>query len=126
MNRLSCAAAGAALALSACASNGSQPAVTPSDPGYVALERGDYETARAAFTKEVAAHPNDPYLQLNLALADQMTGHMDQAEPLYRAVLASGRGLYPGAITTDGAAGMSLDQIACQNLRAGLRNPNAC
>jgi hypothetical protein len=120
----SCAAA--ALLLAGCAASGPPAGISPSDPGYLALERGDYEAAKVAFTAELASHPNNPYIQLDLALAQQKTGHMDLAEPLYRAVLVTGRGVYPSAITTDTAAGMSLDQIACENLRAGLGNPKAC
>ncbi|HEY8698186.1 MAG TPA: hypothetical protein VIM02_11235 [Rhizomicrobium sp.] len=110
------------LGLAGCA----ETVVTPGDPGFVALSNGDYEKARDAFVVEYAAHPNDPFVQLDLGLAYQNLGRMDLAEPLYRQVMVDGRGVVPMTTTTNQSAGMPLDQIACRNLKVGLHNPNAC
>jgi len=115
----------ALVALAGCAT-ATDPAVKPGDPAYVALQRHDWQAASVALKTVMAAHPHDPYVQLDLGLAYQMSGRMDLAEPLYRAAMIDGRGVMPAATATDRTAGMSLDQIACENLKAGLQNANAC
>jgi len=113
------------IAVAGCATT-PDPAIKPGDPAYVALQRHDWQGAEVALKAVVSAHPHDPYAQLDLAFAYQMTGRMDLAEPLYRAAMVDGRGVMPATTASDRTAGMSLDQIACENLKAGLQNANAC
>jgi tetratricopeptide (TPR) repeat protein len=122
MYRLALCAAVVGLGLAGCA----ETVVTPGDPGFVALNNGDYEKARDVFVDEYAKHPHDPFVELDLGLAYQNLGRMDLAEPLYRQVLVDGRNVVPMTTTTNQTAGVPLDQIACRNLKIGLHNPTAC
>lgn len=103
-----------------------ESSVSPTDPGFRALNSGDYVKARAIFGPELARSPNDPYLQLDLGLAYQGMGRPDAAAVLYREVLIDGRDVYAKATTRPSDAGKSLAQIACQNLKGGVIDDDGC
>jgi hypothetical protein len=121
-----CAITLGGLALTACSIFGGGGSVTALDPGYRALDAGDYGKARDVFAPAQAESPHDPYLQLDLGLAYQGLGQMNMAEPLYRQVLVDGRGVIPAVTTNPADAGRDLAYIACQNLRVGLKSNSAC
>jgi Flp pilus assembly protein TadD len=98
----------------------------PSNEGFKALNAGDYARARDVFAAMHAKDPRDPFVELNLAVSYQNLGQMDLAEPLYRGVLVDGKGVVPSATTNSADAQKSLADIACTNLRMGLKNPDAC
>jgi len=115
--------------LAGCASNpndGNQtasddpPVVSTNEPGFVALMNGDNATAAVDMQADEAKHPNDPYAQLDLGLAYQREGRMDLAEPQYRRAMADGEHAMPVQTTTEWSKGMSVAQIACENLSIGL------
>ena len=108
----------AGLVLAACA--------TAADPGYDALAQGNYAKARDLLAPEQAQSPHDPYLELDLGWAYQNLGRMDLAEPLYRGAMADGGAAVAVEVSNPGSQGKTVATIACENLRAGLNNPNAC
>lgn len=103
-----------------------QESVSPNDEGYRALLAGDYAKAQSWFGPKQAQAPHDPFLELDLGLAYQNLGRMDLAEPLYRGTMVDGKGIVPETTTNPGDAGKSLDVIACQNLRIGLKSNTVC
>lgn len=94
--------------------------VTINSYGYQALKRGDLNSAGEEFRKIAAQVPNDAFAELNLAAVYQNIGRMDLAEPLYRQALTHGHDLMPVDVTMDWAKGLTVEQIACRNLEAGL------
>lgn len=100
--------------------------VDSSSEGFKALNSGDYSRARDVFAAMHAKDPHDPFVELNLAVSYQNLGQMNLAEPLYRSVLVDGKGVAPSTTTNSGDANKSLADIACTNLRLGLKNTNAC
>ena len=94
--------------------------VTINSYGYQALKRGDLRTAGNEFRQITAEAPNDAFAELNLGAVYQSTGRMDLAEPLYRQALTHGHDLMPVDVTADWANGLTVEQIACRNLVAGL------
>ncbi len=100
--------------------------VDPASEGYKAMNAGDYAKARDVFASLEAKNPHDPFLELNLAASYQNTGRMDLAEPLYRGVLVDGQGVVPQDTTNSKDSGRSLAEIACTNLRLGLKSQQAC
>lgn len=123
----------AAFALSGCqsmdhnsAAAGPGTIVTVSHQPYKDLKAGHYNEARDGFSQDFAKYPDDPYVQLDLGLSYQMLGRMDQAEPLYRKALVGGGNITPADTTTKQSLGLNIASIACDNLKAGLKDPNAC
>jgi hypothetical protein len=100
--------------------------VDASNEGFKALNAGDYAKSRDVFAAMHAKDPHDPFIELNLAVSYQNLGRMDLAEPLYRGVLVDGKGVVPSATTNSTDARKSLADIACTNLRLGLKNPSTC
>jgi hypothetical protein len=100
--------------------------VDPSNEGFRALNAGDYAKARDVFVPLQAKSPHDPLLELNLGVAYQNLGRMDLAEPLYRGVLVDGKSIVPGVTTNSADSGQTLADIACKNLKLGLKDPKAC
>jgi tetratricopeptide (TPR) repeat protein len=98
--------------------------VDPASPGYKALNAGDYAKARDIFWTMYTQDPHDPFVELDLASAYQGLGRMDLAEPYYRRVLEDGEGIVPK--TAASSKGKTLAVIACENLRTGLQDPDAC
>jgi len=94
--------------------------VNPNSPGFIALENGDNATALADLRADNAQHPHSPYDELDLGLAYQRVGRMDQAEPLYRQAMVDGTDTHPSLTTTEWSKGMTVAQIACENLGIGL------
>jgi outer membrane protein OmpA-like peptidoglycan-associated protein len=94
--------------------------VSTQDPGFVALQNGDNATAAADMQQEKAQHPSDPYAALDLGLAYQREGRMDLAEPQYRQAMAEGEHAMPVATTQPWADGMTVAQIACEDMSIGL------
>ncbi|MGD0191732.1 MAG: tetratricopeptide repeat protein [Rhizomicrobium sp.] len=110
------------LGLAACA-----PAnLAPTDRGYQLLDAGRYREARDALAAELKHDPHNPYIELNLAAAEQELGHIDQAAALYRRAIADGRDIVPKVASDPNEAGMTLSDVACTNLRAALHDKYAC
>jgi hypothetical protein len=105
---------------------GGEGGVDASSEGFKALNAGDYAKARDVFAAMHAKDPHDPFVELNLAVSYQNLGRMDAAEPLYRSVLIDGKGVVPSTTTNSTDAKKSLADIACTNLRLGLKNSDAC
>ena len=57
--------------------------------GFNAIQRGDLTAAEARLTAQRAAEPGEPSVLLNLAHVYAKTGRADQAQALYRQVLAT-------------------------------------
>jgi hypothetical protein len=114
----------AAIVAAGCAD--STASVDPGASGFKAINSGDYATARDVLAPLHAKDPHNPYYELNLAVAYENLGHMDMAEPLYRGVLVDGKGVVPGATSNGALSGQSLADIACANLKLGLKNEAAC
>ncbi len=100
--------------------------VDPSGAAYKALDAHDYAGAREAFATAYAKAPHDPFVELDLGAAYQNLGRMDLAEPFYRGVLEDGKGIKPESTTNVSDAGKTLDQIACTDLRLGLKDQARC
>lgn len=56
--------------------------------GFNAIQRNDLTAAEARLIAQRAAEPNEPSVLINLAHVYSKTGRFDQAESLYREVLA--------------------------------------
>lgn len=94
--------------------------VTPKHPGFKALLANDLETARTYLVEAAERQPNDAFAEVNLGAVYQRLGRMDLAEPLFREAMTHGQGLMPVAWTNEPQRGMTVEQIACDNLRRGL------
>ena len=112
--------------LSACADNSQQTKTVPADSsgketifttGFQALAQGDNVTARNDLQQAYNAAPNDIYDQENLAAADQNTGDLKDALPLYRQVIANGKIVTSTFVTRPEVQGMTMAQIAQWNLK---------
>ena len=118
------------LVLAGCQSGGSGGgsgvSITADDPGFKALISGDYAKSQSVFEPMFAKSPHDPYIELDLGLAYQGQGRMDLAEPLYRNALVDGKDVFPAVTTNPGDAGKSIGEIACENLKLGLKRADAC
>ncbi len=91
--------------------------VQMNSPAYQALKAGDYASATAQFQASNAATAHSPYDELDLGTAYQNQGRMDLAEPWYRRAITDGHGLVAAHTTDAKAAGHTVEEIACQNLR---------
>lgn len=108
------------LLLSGCTAGSPGDNVTPSTPGYVALQNGDYATATADFRASNQKTPHSAYDELDLGASYQNQGRMDLAEPLYRRAMTDGHGMVAIRTTTAASRGHTVEEIACQNLGMGL------
>ena len=93
---------------------------------YQDLKDEHYDKARDKFASYYKDHPDDPLVQLDLGLSYQKLGRMDLAEPLYREAMLTGTNLVPDVTTTDQSRGLTVAVIACNNLKYGLQDGNAC
>jgi hypothetical protein len=98
----------------------------PSDPGVRMLAAGRYTDAKNALVAELKNDPDNPYIQFDLASAYQDLGRMDLAAPLYRKVIREGQDIVPPVASDPTEAGMTLSDMACTNLRAGLHDNFTC
>lgn len=57
--------------------------------GFNAIQRDDLAGAEARLTAQRAQEPNEPSVLINLAHVYAKTGRLDQAEALYRQVMAT-------------------------------------
>jgi outer membrane protein OmpA-like peptidoglycan-associated protein len=116
------------LVLAGCQSGGGSGGVsiTVDDPGFKALVAGDYAKSQSVFEPMFAKSPRDPYIELDLGLAYQGQGRMDLAEPLYRNALVDGANIVPFFTTNPGDKGKTISDIACENLKLGLKREDAC
>jgi Flp pilus assembly protein TadD len=110
------------LAAAGCGSMG----VDPTTEGYKALEAGDYAKARDFFWEMYTRHPDDPFVELNLAASYQGLGRIDLAEPFYRQVLENGRNVAAPVTRNTDKSDKTLAEIACTNLRRDLHNLANC
>ena len=84
--------------------------------GFKALQQGDYSRAEPELKQALADDPSDPFSKLNLGAVYQNTGRADQAVPLYRDVLVSGKDIYPKRTSGAATPRQSLAEIAQDNL----------
>lgn len=94
--------------------------VTSSSPGYVALKAGDFDKSTRLLEASNIKWPNSPYDELNLGASYQSQGRMDLAEPFLRRAMTHGHGMVPTHSTQPWARGMTIEEVACQNLALGL------
>jgi hypothetical protein len=102
------------------------PGVDSVDPGFVALQAGDFARARDAFLPQHAKYPHDPYIELDLGLAYQGLGQMAEAGALYRDAMIDGRNAVPVTTTNPKDAGRTISEIACEDLKVASNLPDAC
>ncbi|MBP7337849.1 OmpA family protein [Niveispirillum sp.] len=94
--------------------------VSSSSPGYVALKAGNYAESTRLLEASNIKWPNSPIDELNLGASYQSQGRMDLAEPFLRRAMTHGHGLMPTETTRAWAKGMTVEEVACQNLALGL------
>lgn len=125
---LAAAVFGGSLAVSgvAVASDQAQATVHVGDGPYRDLKDQHWDRARDGFIDALARHPEDSLVKLDLGLSYQKLGRMDLAEPLYRQAMIDGTQLVPDETTTDESRGLTVAVIACNNLKYGLQDYNAC
>jgi Tfp pilus assembly protein PilF len=63
--------------------------------GFDFLQAGDAAHAVSHLQAALALKPDDPYVQLDLAAADDRLGKFSDAKPLYEKVLVSGKDVRP-------------------------------
>ena len=100
--------------------DGSRHNITATSPGYAALKAGDYGKSTPSLEAANIKWPNSPYDELNLGASYQSQGRMDMAEPMLRRAMTHGHGLRPAEFTQAWAKGMTVEEVACQNLALGL------
>jgi Flp pilus assembly protein TadD len=100
--------------------------VDPASDGYKALEAGEYAKARDYFWAMYSKNPDDPFVELNLAVAYDGLGRMDLAEPFYRQVLDNGRNIAAPATRNADNKNKTLADIACTDLRRDLQDLANC
>jgi Tetratricopeptide repeat len=86
------------------------------EKGYAALARGDYPTAVHWLSLASAAKPDDPYLMLDLAAADQKLARFDDARKLYLTVIRIGQDTVPNHVSDESLRGKTLADIATADL----------
>jgi thioredoxin-like negative regulator of GroEL len=99
---------------------------SPGDQGFAALQTGDYAKARDIFADIHAKDPHDAMAELNLAVAYQNMGQMGLAEPLYRGAMVDGKSIVLPRTTNAADANKSVADIACTNLKLGLKDKANC
>jgi Tfp pilus assembly protein PilF len=77
--------------------------------GFNAIQRHDLTAAEARLVAQRTAEPNEPSVLINLAHVYSKTGRVEQAEALYRQVLASDKVMLATA-NRDGAWSHDLAQ----------------
>ena len=82
-----------------------------SQRGKELMAQGRFEAAIGVYREMVKAMPGNPGLVLNLALAEQMAGHPDQAIPHFETVLKAEPNIIP-ALTSLGMSHLQLNQPA--------------
>jgi len=111
-----------ALAVAGCGTIG----VDPESAGYKSLEAGDYAKARDYFWALYSKNPDDPFVELDLAISFQGLGRMDLAEPFFRQVLENGRNVVAPVGRKADSNDKTLADIACTNLRRDLHDQADC
>src|SRR5690349_15117682 len=82
-----------------------------SQRGKQLMAQGKFEEAIGVYRAMVKAMPGNPGLVLNLALAEEMAGHPEQAIPHFETVLKAEPNSIP-ALTSVGMAHLQLNQTA--------------
>ena len=88
---------------------GAEDLATKSQRAKTMMEAGRYEEAIPVYKELLAAMPGNPGMQLNLGLAEHMSGHEKEAVPVFEAVLRTQPHLMP-ALLSLGAAKLALNQ----------------
>src|SRR5437868_6776935 len=86
--------------------------------GVSAYEAGDYKRAEQIFTTKNQGSGGNPYTQFNLADTYLAQGRRDDAIGLYRQVAVTGRGVVPSKLYEPHKDGATLQDAACDHLRA--------
>jgi hypothetical protein len=102
------------------------PVSSPADKALAAFQGGEWAKSRDLYADLNAKNPHNPTFELNLAASYQNLGRMDLAEPFYRQVLVDGKGIIPPSTTNATDANHSLADIACENLKMGLKDKAGC
>ncbi|MEM9737197.1 MAG: tetratricopeptide repeat protein [Pseudomonadota bacterium] len=104
-----------ALALAAC--------TQPQDPimsGVSMMQEGSYQQAKSHFEGLLANDPTDPYVNLNLGVANAELGDKATAASYYRVAIEEGQSARIGTTVTgdevDGGASTTVAALAARNL----------
>src|SRR5579859_8001371 len=102
------------VALLAACSVFDQPSET--EKGYAALAAGDNPAALHWLSIAAKQRPDDPYLMLDLAAANQKLGKFDEARRLYQKVIETAKDVVPDSSVNPALHGRTLGEIAAANL----------
>lgn len=112
----------AALLLAACTDSAAQERQAQGtlayQQGYQALEAHDYATAAERLGAAATLLPDDPYTALDLGVACQNLGRLDEARAAYRRAIALGGHAMPRGVTDPRYAGRTVAQLAQADLDA--------
>jgi Flp pilus assembly protein TadD len=86
------------------------------EKGYAALAAGDNPTAVKWLTVALKDKPDDPYLTIDLAAADQRLGKFDDAQKLYQRLVDTAAGVVPETVDDPKLQGRDLAQVAAADL----------
>jgi len=86
--------------------------------GIAAYQATDYNRAEKIFTAKNQASAGNPYTQFNLADTYLAQGRRDEAIALYRQVAVTGHGVVPGKLYEAHKDGATLQDAACDHLKA--------
>ena len=118
MRGLSFAFAGAILLLllAGCGADSGQALNLAYRQGFEAIEAHDFVTAERALAEAARLAPDDPYVALNLGVAYQNLGQLDQARAAYLQAIETGGKTKPTRVTDPHYAGRSVADLARDNL----------
>ncbi|MGB8841253.1 MAG: tetratricopeptide repeat protein [Aliidongia sp.] len=84
--------------------------------GIEAIEAHDFAAAERYLVEAAGQEPDDPYILLNLGVAYQNLGKLDEARAAYRHAAETGEHLKPVRVTDPHYAGRSIADLARDNL----------
>jgi Flp pilus assembly protein TadD len=109
----------ALLAMTGCGDAAPDPAETAKlayRHGIEAIEAHDFAAAERYLAEAARQEPDDPYIMLNLGVADQNLGKLEEARAAYRHAAETGAKLTPVRVTDPRYAGRSIADLARDNL----------
>jgi tetratricopeptide (TPR) repeat protein len=90
--------------------------------GLAALQREDYTAAEQAFLEAAWWSPDDAYTQLDLGVAEQRLGRFAAAREAYQRAEELGQHVMPLDVTNPRYGGLTVAQLANENM-AALEGP---
>ncbi len=112
----------ALILLAACHSEGKPDPVAlgyqAQQRGVAALQREDYTMAEQAFLEAAWWSPDDAYTQLDLGVAEQHLGRFAAAREAYQRAAALGQHVMPLDVTDPRYGGLTVAQLASENMAA--------